>query len=366
MKRFRVFAVMFLAMAFFFIFFNTASAANGPDVFHTILTKYQTVMSGWLSVIRSGAMRLFWTLATIGLVWNGADLIIKRGEVGDFFAMFMKWLVVTGFFWWLLFNSVAISQAVVDGLKQMAGLASGTSANVDMGQLVENGCTMFGNAVDHMSTMHPVTDILSVALALAALALQALMAVDYLIGMIKAFMMEYAGLVILGFGGCDWTRDVAKKYFWEVISLGLNLFSLILLISVATTIMQGYNDQIQPGMTYEQMVAYILALFILYKLVHQVPPMLGGLVGSAGGAGGMSTAVFAGMVASMVVASLASGGLAVAGKGVKKLGNLAGLGGGGGAGGDSGGEGDASGQKEKKSALPDPPKFDVNSLGGKE
>ena len=79
----------------------------------------------------SGAGRwLFWTLATISLVWTIGQLALRRAEIGEFLGEFLSFTLMTGFFWWLLTNGPTFALQIIDSMQQIAGNASGLGSTV--------------------------------------------------------------------------------------------------------------------------------------------------------------------------------------------------------------------------------------------
>ena len=50
----------------------------------------------------NAATWLFWTLGTISLAWTGGMLILRKADIGEFFAEFARFILFFGFYLWLL------------------------------------------------------------------------------------------------------------------------------------------------------------------------------------------------------------------------------------------------------------------------
>jgi hypothetical protein len=59
------------------------------------------------NIIQSAAERLFWTLVLISMVWTFGMMLLRKADIGDFFAEFTRFIIFTGFYFWLLTNAVS-------------------------------------------------------------------------------------------------------------------------------------------------------------------------------------------------------------------------------------------------------------------
>jgi type IV secretion system protein TrbL len=50
----------------------------------------------------NAAMFLFWTLGTISLVFTFGFMALRKADIGEFFAEFIRFILFFGFFLWLL------------------------------------------------------------------------------------------------------------------------------------------------------------------------------------------------------------------------------------------------------------------------
>ncbi|MBY0239867.1 MAG: hypothetical protein K2X55_11195, partial [Burkholderiaceae bacterium] len=69
-------------------------AANADVSTDGILDKafvvYATKSSAWASVITGYASNLFWLLVVISLVWTGGMMLLRKADIGEFFAEFFR------------------------------------------------------------------------------------------------------------------------------------------------------------------------------------------------------------------------------------------------------------------------------------
>src|SRR5690606_6254845 len=65
-------------------------------------------------------------------------------------------------------------------------------------------------------------------LAIAVLIVLALIAINLLLVMASAWILMYAGIFFLGFGGSRWTSDMAINYYKTVLGVAAQLMAMVL------------------------------------------------------------------------------------------------------------------------------------------
>ena len=81
---------------------NAHAAIDNANIMDGVLSRYSTAASAWGTTITTHATWLFWTLALISMVWTFGMLALRKADIGEFFAELIRFIVFTGFFWWLL------------------------------------------------------------------------------------------------------------------------------------------------------------------------------------------------------------------------------------------------------------------------
>ena len=279
----------------------------------SFLEKFKANAAGWGDTITSHATFLFWALATISMVWTFGMMALRRADIGEFFAEFIKFTMFTGFFWWLLEKAPVLVASIFDGLEQLAGQASGLP-KLNPSGVIDMGFILFGKIIDN-TPLWPTEAIayllIGGILGVAILVILSLIAINMLMLLISAWIMAYGGILFLGFGGSRWTSDMAINYYKTVLSIGIQLFSMIILVGIGQNIILTYANAMSAGEVKEIAVVAVCTL-ILYVLTNKVPPLLGGLVNgsSIGASQGLSTAgagaLFTAAGAAAAVASMAA------------------------------------------------------------
>ncbi|WP_373991714.1 P-type conjugative transfer protein TrbL [Duganella sp. BuS-21] len=297
----------------------TANAEIETDeIFDKVHDVYFAAATSWATVIKLHATRLFWTLALISLVWTFGMMALRNADTGEFFAEFIRFTIFTGFYWWLLDNGPAIAEAIVNSMRNIGASASaGTHPAVyplpSPSSIVDVGFAILGQALVSASVWSPFASVLGAFLALAILIILTLIAINVLIVLISAWVLAYAGIFFLGFGGCRWTSDMAINYFKTVLGVGVQLLVMVLLVGVGKNFVDVYYSHMSAGMLITEMCAFTVVVLVMLALINKLPPLLAGLVtgGGTGALGGGLGARDAIAAAAMASAALSTAGAAL-------------------------------------------------------
>jgi type IV secretory pathway TrbL component len=132
--------------------------------------------------------------------------------------------------------------------------------------------------------------------------------------LVSGWILAYAGIFFLGFGGARWTSDIAINYYKTVLNIAAQLFTMVLLVGIGKSFVDQYYSAMSAGISLKELVVMMVVAIVLLALVNKLPAMVGGLSMSGGahafGSGfGAGAAMGAVTMAGMAVAA---GGTAVA------------------------------------------------------
>ncbi|MGL5334646.1 MAG: P-type conjugative transfer protein TrbL, partial [Enterovibrio sp.] len=315
---------IFLSIAFaLFAALPAHAEINSAGVLDSVLARYLAAASSWGSVITDAATRLFWTLVVISMIWTFGMMALRKADIGDFFAEFVRFTVFTGFFWWLLINGPAFASSIYDSLRQIAGEATGLGANLSPSGIIDVGFEIFNRVLDQSSFWSPVDSFAGIIMGLMILIILALIGVNMLLLLAASWVLAYGGVFFLGFGGSRWTSEMAINYYKTVLGIAAQLMAMVLLIGIGKTFLDDYYSAMSSGVSIKEMAVLLIVAVILLILVTKVPQMLAGIitgasVGSAGignfGAGAvLGAAGVASAGAAMGGAAMAAGASNIAG-----------------------------------------------------
>ncbi|MBG4275009.1 P-type conjugative transfer protein TrbL [Pseudomonas aeruginosa] len=319
----RTAVVLSLGLAFALYSSGAAAELTNQGMLDQVVTEFASKAASWKTAIMDAATWLFWTLGTISLVWTGGTLVMKRADIGEFFAEFVRFILFFGFYLWLLRNGPDFANSIIQSMQQLGSKATGISSVTPSG-IVDVGFMIFQQHVKNSSVWSPVDTVIGAILSLGILLLLATIAINMLLVLVSSWCLMYLGIFFLGFGGSRWTSDMAINYYKTVLGVGVNLLVMVALVGIGNDLLTGFYAKMSKGtLNFEEMGVMLVFCLALLLLINRVPPLVSGIitgsgVGAAGGLGnfGAGAVVGAGMaaagMAAQAVAAAASGGASLA------------------------------------------------------
>ncbi|MFO0777138.1 MAG: P-type conjugative transfer protein TrbL [Nitrospira sp.] len=266
------------------------AAINSTGLLDIALQSFQTSAAGWAAYITARASWLFWTLATISLVWTMGQLALRRAEIGEFLGEFLFFTLMTGFFWWLLTNGPTFAVQIMNSMRQLAGSASGLGPSVYPSTLADIGFQLLDRVMTQSSVWQPVDSAVGFVVCLIILIVVALIAINMLVLLVSGWILAYAGIFFLGFGGSRWTSDMAVNYYRTALSMGAQMAGMVLVVGIGFSFINLYYVNMSSQVSVKEMAVLMVAAIILLGLVNKIPPLLGGLA-MGGGVGALGSGV---------------------------------------------------------------------------
>jgi type IV secretion system protein TrbL len=294
-----------------------ANAVDSKDVLDTILDKYHATASKWAATITAHASKLFWELALISMVWTFGFMALRKADIGEFFAELVRFTIFTGFFWWLLINGPNFANSLIDSMRQMGGEATGLGSSLSPSTIVDVGFMTLDKAVSGSAILTPVDSAVGIVIAVIILVIIALIAVNMLMLLVSAWILSYAGIFFLGFGGSRWTSEIAIHYYKTVLGIATQLFAMVLIIGIGQSFLNDYYIQIGNQLIIKDYAVMLVASIVLLVLSNKIPSMLSGIITGSGighigignfGAGAAVGAVGAAAATAIAGAKEAAGG----------------------------------------------------------
>jgi len=301
-------------LSVFFTFDGNADIDNA-GVFDNVLNRYSMAARSWVGVITHAASWLFWTLVVISMVWTFGMMALRKADIGEFFAEFVRFTIFTGFFWWLLIKGPDFASSIYTSLRQLASNAAGLGHQLSPSGIVDIGFSIFNKVISQSSMWSPVDSLAGILMAVAILVILSLVGVNMLLLLASGWVLAYGGVFFLGFGGSRWTSDMAINYYKVVLGVAAQLMAMVLLVGIGKTFLDDYYTHMSNGINLGEMSVMLIVVIILLALVNKVPPLISGIItgASIGGAGIGSFGAGAALGASsMASAALSTGGAAIA------------------------------------------------------
>ena len=301
--------------------YSTAASAQltNQGMLDQVVMEFATRATSWQTVVMNAAMFLFWTLGTISLVFTFGFMALRKADIGEFFAEFIRFILFFGFFLWLLRNGPAFANSIIQSLARIGEQASGV-ASVTPSGIVDIGFMILKQAFRNSSIWSPVDSFIGVALSVGILILLAVVAVNMLLLLVSGWLLMYAGIFFLGFGGSRWTSDMAINYYKTVLGVAAQIMTMVLLVGIGNDLLSSFYARMNTGtLNFEELGVMLVFCVALLMLVNRVPPLVAGIITGSGigGAGGIGNfGAGAAIGAAMGAASMAAGAASVAGAAV--------------------------------------------------
>ncbi|KXU36990.1 hypothetical protein AXE65_04215 [Ventosimonas gracilis] len=284
-------ALPYLLPLILLVFSLDASAElSSQGLMDDVLKKFKDQTMGWGDTFKQHASWLFLTLATISMVWTFGMLALRKADISEFFAELIRFAIFVGFFWWLLDNGPTFAHAIIDSLTQMGGKVnqgSGYEAELTPSGIVDIGFEAIEHSLKTASWRSPFTSLAGFVFAFGILLLSVMIGMNMLMLLISAWVLAYAGIFILGFGGSRWTQDMAINYYRTVLNTGLQIMTMLLLVGIGKALMREYFESVSAAPTITEMAIVFVVAFIVYHLSSKVPSLIAGMASGGGGGGDM-------------------------------------------------------------------------------
>jgi type IV secretion system protein TrbL len=312
-----------LPLAFSLSFVPRASAAlDSNSVLDSLTQRYADVANHWGSVITGHATTVFWLLAVISLAWTFGILALRRAEFGEVVAEAVRFIMFTGFYFWLLTNGTVFAKNVIDSLFSIGSEAGASDKPLNPTDIITIGFKIYDKVFSSMNWMNVAGSVVAGVLAILILIVLAYVAVNVVLALLSSWLLMYAGIIYLGFGGSRWTSDLAINYYKAVLGIGVKVMVMMLIIGIGGKFLGDCFNEMSADVNVRELGIMVVVVIALAVLSSKVPDMVAGIVSGSGihhGAGHLSmgmvmgAAMMGGNMAARAVTSVMGGAGAVAG-----------------------------------------------------
>jgi len=282
------------------------AAIDNVGVLNTVLDRFEAAGLTWKTVMISRATWLFWLLVLVSMVWTFGMMALRKADLGEFFAEFLRFTMFTGFFWWLLLNGPNFAVDVMRSLRMVGAEASGLPNDLGPSGIVDVGFDIFFKVIDQSEIWKPIDSLFGMLLGVGILLVFALVGTNMLLLLVSGYLFAYAGIFILGFGGSRWTSEMAIGYYKSILNVGLQLMTMVLLIGIGRSFLDQYYTAMSAGIQIKELGVIAVVAAVLLFLVAKVPPQIGALAGGVTGNLGSNFGVGAAVAAAALGAAAAA------------------------------------------------------------
>src|SRR5271157_1085223 len=311
-KSRRIWCAVLVLLVLLLVTGANTHAADMSGVVDNILSKYKSAGQAWVGPLKNAATSMFWILAAISLSWTCIFMGIKHAEMGEFFAELCRFVMFTGLFFWLLTNGPQFANDIINSLRTVGGDAAGTGKAIYPAQLINLGMQVFQQTLQHVNFFQAESIVAPIIIAIIILIVCALIAVNMILLLCAAWVVLYAGIIFLGFGGCRWTSDMAINYYRTVLGVGVSLMTMQLIIGLGTKFLQDLVASTGTGLDAGALAIIMVVCIILLVIAHRLPQMVAGMVVSGGHNGAVGSVGIMGLLGTGVAMTSMAGSAAAA------------------------------------------------------
>lgn len=234
------------------------------------------------NIIQERAEWLFGILAVMSFSWQMAQAVNRHFSLTEILGELIRSIIFFGFYFWLLQDGPHLATAIIDSLRMIGAQAAGVDKIFYPSDLVDIGFVIYDIAQGNLD-IWSVTSIAAYIISLIVLIIFALIGINMLLQLCSAWVLAYAGIFFLGFGGSKWTSDMAVNYFKTVLGLGASLMTMTLLIGIGTSIVTESIGQMDTSgaQNLTEMAVLLITSITLFMLVDKLPSMVAGIINGA-------------------------------------------------------------------------------------
>ena len=264
----------------------------------------------------------------MGFVWQISQAYFHRPDFASVFGEIIRYVTFCGIFLWFLRNGPSLADAIIEAMRTIGAEASGMGKELKPSSIVDIGFQIYETAKTNLEWS--AVSVAAFCISLAVL-IFALIGVNMLLQLCSAWVLAYAGVIFLGFGGSYWTKDMAVNYFKTVLGVGVQLMTMTLLIGIGISIVNDTTAQITTSgaQNLTEMAVLLITAITLFMLVDKLPALVAGIIngasiGSSGiGAFGAGAVIGAALTAKNIAGKALKGGADLAKGTVAGLGKVA-------------------------------------------
>jgi type IV secretion system protein TrbL len=126
----------------------------------------------------------------------------------------------------------------------LAGSTAAGGVDLNPSSVLDQGIAVVGQLAGTLgfwgTWTSPVNLAISLFTMLTVILCFALIAGLLLVTLVSAYLVTGGGVLLLGFGGSQFTRSITERYLSYALATGVQLFVLLLLVSVGQNLAQGW------------------------------------------------------------------------------------------------------------------------------
>jgi len=286
---------------------SAGHAAAGPAedfgrVLDGIDRQLAAITATWEPALIEIASDLLLTLLGIGLFIRFATLLFQGQDFSAYVFELIKVAAIGGFYTAAIQWAPEAAEVVIDSFTGAAQMAIGFLPDIRPGAIFVSAIDTVMNMVDK-ATLAETVPVMLIGAVTAVFSV--LMSAYFLLVLAETYIVTVGGIVLLAFGGLNWTEDFAKRYMIYVVSVGAKLFALYLTLGFSLLLFQ--SAQTDTTNIFETVLALACAAVLGALLTISIPGMVQGIVNGSSIGMGTGAIMTMGTMAGNVAAKAAMG-----------------------------------------------------------
>ena len=186
-----------------------------------------------LDTILNYARSLFIGLAALSFAY-GLIRMLFNGEsnLGTVFSLLARFILYCGIFIWIINNDVP--QTIINSFIAIGSKVKGVDA-LTPDNIMSAGIRIYGNIIEQSWNAGWGNFTGVIFLGLIILVASALIAGLFALALIEMHLVICGGVILLGFAGFIYTRDIALSYIKYAISVGIKLLMVMIIYNFASS-----------------------------------------------------------------------------------------------------------------------------------
>ena len=219
-------------------FFTSYAYAASPGT-NATLEFVENFTSGIGDRLLGFARSLFVGLATLSLALGLGKMILSgESNIGSVAAHIAKWIIYVGVFFWIMSSSgvaTFLPKLIVNSFMEAGRSIAGQEVAPD--DLLVAGIRLYGTMVERGWDAGWGDFIGIMLIGIVILVVVAMLAGTMAVALIEMHLVICGGAILIGFGGFEYTRDIAFSYLRYSVSIGVKLLMIMIVYALANALL---------------------------------------------------------------------------------------------------------------------------------
>lgn len=240
---------IFYLILFMLLFISITQAFADDSGLNTTVEEAASLMNfsaATADTVLSIARNLFIGLATISLALGLIRMLLTgESNIGSFTSHIAKWIIYVGIFTWMLTNLDTVSfipKIIVNSFVAIGGKMGPNPADISPDNLLASGIRIYGIIVERGWNAGWGDFVGLTFIGIIILVVIAITAGCIAVAIVEMHILISGGAILLGFGGFEYTRDIALSYIRYTISVGMKLLTILLVYSIAIKVIPKWEN----------------------------------------------------------------------------------------------------------------------------